>query len=146
MIQFEGVEQFASDPASLFAKLADAGFVAGCLPDAQMTEATTDRAVWKVRPKLAFISGSIDTSATVIERIENEVVRYRLESKSVGAGSSLEAVLKFQATEGGTAVHWSGTITAMTGLLKLAPKSLIQATAQKVIADIWPAIHARTGC
>ena len=40
-------------------------------------------------------------------------------------------------------MSWTGTVTAMTGLLKLAPKGLVQATAQKVIDDVWAAVSAR---
>ena len=52
--------------------------------------------------------------------------------------------MTFESTsDGGTRVLWSGDITSLSGLLKLAPKGLIQATAQKVIADVWLAIRGK---
>ena len=144
MIHFSGVETFPAPPVEVSAKLSDAGFLASNLPEAHAEEVTPDRSSWKVRPKLAFLSGDLDTVAVVTERT-TEHVKYRLETKGVGSGSTVEAELKFAPTEDGqgTAVAWSGTVTAMTGLLKLAPKGLVQATAQKVIADCWAALKAK---
>jgi uncharacterized protein len=144
MIHFSGVETFPAPPDVVSAKLSDAGFLAANLPDATATETTADRSAWKVRPKLAFLSGDLDTVAVVTDR-GPEHVKYKLETKGVGSGSTVEAELKFApAPDGtGTAVNWSGTVTAMTGLLKLAPKGLVQATAQKVIADCWAALKAK---
>jgi len=144
MIHLEGVEHFAVSAELLFSKLADAGFLAGCLPDAEVIEASPDRASWKVKPKIAFLSGTIDTTATVLDRVPGTAVKYELDSKSVGAGNIVEATLTLlPADGGGTTVQWSGDITKMTGLMKLAPKSLIQGTATKVIADVWNAIRAK---
>ena len=67
MIQFQGVEEFAGPPNELFAKLGDAGFLAGCLPDTTVQLATPDRAEWKVKPKLSFIAGTLDTVAIVTD-------------------------------------------------------------------------------
>jgi carbon monoxide dehydrogenase subunit G len=144
MIHFQGVETFPAPPGDVSAKLSDAGFLAANLPDATATETTPDRAAWKVRPKLAFLSGDLDTIAVVTER-SPEHVKYRLETKGVGSGSVVEAELKFAPTEDGqsTTVTWVGDVTTMTGLLKLAPKGLVQATAQKVIADCWAALKAK---
>lgn len=145
MIHFDGVESFAAAAADVAAKLSDAGFLAGCLPDTTVVTGTPDRAEWRVRPKLAFLSGELETVATVTDRAAGERVRYRLETKGVGSGSVVEAVLTFAADGTGTKVTWAGDVTAMSGLLKLAPKGLVQATAQKVIADCWAAIRAKVG-
>lgn len=143
MIHFEGVETFTAAPDVVFARLADAGYLAGCLPDAHVTQATADRAEWKVRPKLPFLSGELATVAEVIERSDGRVAKYRLDTKGIGSGSVVEAVLTLSADGSGTRVAWTGDITAMTGLLKLAPKGLVQGAAQKVIADCWAAVRAK---
>ncbi len=143
MIPFDGTETFPLPPAEVFAKLGDAGFLAGCLPDTEVVRATPDEAVWKSRPKLAFLSGVIDTTATVIERRGTETIRYTLTTKAVGSGSTVEASLTLEPVDGGTRVRWTGAITGFSGLLKLAPKGLIQATATKVIADVWLAVRAK---
>lgn len=143
MIHFEGVETFTSGPATVFTKLSDAGFLAGCLPDTRVVSATADRAEWRVRPKLPFLSGELETIATVTDRTPEQGVKYRLDSKGIGSGSVVEAVLAFVADGTGTKVTWTGDITATTGLLKLAPKGLVQGAAQKVIADCWVAIRTK---
>ena len=144
MIQFGGTETFPLPQAEVFAKLGDAGFLAGCLPDTEVVRATPDEAEWKSRPKLAFLSGVIDTTAKVTLRQGIEALKYSLTTKAVGSGSTVEAVLTFEpADDGGTRVRWSSAITSFSGLLKLAPTGLIQATATKVIADVWMAVRAK---
>ena len=59
MIHFEGDKSFPLPVAEVAAKLSDAGFLANCLPDAQVTEATPDKAAWKLKPKLSFLTGSL---------------------------------------------------------------------------------------
>jgi uncharacterized protein len=146
MIHFEGVELFRLPLAEVYAQLADAGALAGLLPDTDVKLATPDRAEWKVTPKLSFLSGTLDTTAVITARVPTSEVRYTLETKAIGSGSTVEAVLNFEATaDGGTSVKWVGDITKLSGLLKLAPKGLIQATAGKVIADVWAAIKVKMG-
>lgn len=141
MIKFEGAESFAVPPAELFAKLTDAGFLVRSLPDSEVLDAAPDRGVWKLRPKLAFLSGSIETTLTVAGRTPPTSANYVIFAKGVGATSTVTATLTFEPADAGTRVNWVAEITALTGLLKLVPKGLIQATAQKVIADVWAAVH-----
>lgn len=144
MIHFEGTETFPGPPAEVAAKLTDAGWLARCIPDAEITAAERDRAAWKVKPKLAFAAGVLDSTATVVSRTD-DTVTYRIAAKGVGAGSTVEATLAFREAAGGTAVAWTGDITELTGLLKMVPKGLIQSAAQKVIADVWAAVKAKAG-
>jgi carbon monoxide dehydrogenase subunit G len=143
MIRFEGVESFPVPPADVFAKLADAGWLARALPEAEVTQTAPDRAAWKVRPKFAFMAGNLDTTAEVLGRAADEQVRYRIVSTSVGARSTVDARLDFRPADGGTAVRWDCDVTELGGLLKLVPRGLIQAAAQKVIADVWASIRRR---
>lgn len=144
MIAFDGTETFPLPLAVVFAHLGDAGFLAGCLPDTEVVRATPDEAEWKSKPKLAFLSGVIDTTARVTERRGTEFLKYTLATKALGSGSTVDASLTLESTaDGGTLVRWSGVITSFSGLLKLAPKGLIQATATKVIADVWVAVRAK---
>lgn len=143
MIHFEGAESFSTSPAATFAKLSDAGWLAQALPDAQVSRAEPDQAEWKIRPKLTFLSGSLDSVLTLLDRTESTSVRYRVASKGVGSGSTLEATLTFQPTDGGTTVTWSADLLELTGLLKLVPPTLLQATAKKVIADVWESVRKK---
>lgn len=144
MLHFEGVESFPQSPAELFPKLADAGWLAHALPEAEVMSAATDQATWKVKPKFAFMAGTLDTTAEVLERSAPETVRYKVVSTSVGAKSTVDATLTLHPVDaGGTAVRWAGELTELGGLLKMVPRGLVQAAAQKVIADVWAAIKEK---
>lgn len=144
MIHFEGVQAFPQAVAEVAAKLSDAGFLANCIPDSQVSEASADRSVGKLKPKLSFLTGSLTLEADVTERDPGRSVTYRLFSKTMGASSTVETKLAFSEAEGGgTVVHWSGDIVAVTGLLKMVPKGLLEGTAKKVIDDIWAAIATK---
>lgn len=144
MIHFEGVESFPTPPADLYAKLADAGWLAQSLPDTQVLETSADRATWKVKPKFAFMAGTLDTIAEITARTAGEQVRYRVTSTSVGAKSVAESILTIRpAGGGGSEVQWSGDLTELGGLLKMVPRGLLQAAAQKVIADAWAALKQK---
>ena len=142
MIQFNGSESFTVPVDDLYAKLTDAGFLVRSMPDSEVVEAAPNRGVWKLRPKLSFLSGAIETTLTVTERTPGQA-KYVIVGKGVGATSTVTATLNFGAVGSGSAVTWTGEITALTGLLKLVPKGLVQATAQKVIADVWAALHQK---
>jgi uncharacterized protein len=142
MIRFEGIETFGLPPEPLFAKLTDAEYLVRSLPDAHVERANREEAVWKLRPKLAFLSGSLETTLSVTSRTPSTASTYAVIGKGVGASSTVAATLTFTATDTGTDVHWVGEITALTGLLKMVPKGLIQSAAERVIRDVWTAVRA----
>ncbi len=144
MIHFEGNQAIPLPLAEVAAKLSDAGFLANCVPDAQISEATADHSVGKIKPKLSFLTGSLTLDATVTAREPGKSVAYKIDTKTIGASSTVETKLEFQDGEnGGTLVHWAGDLVAVTGLLKMVPKGLLEGTAKKVIEDVWAAVAAR---
>jgi carbon monoxide dehydrogenase subunit G len=141
MIHFEGDRTFRKPVAEVSARLGDAAFLVGCLPDVQVTEATPARAVWKMRPGFSFVRTTLDTTLEVVEHIPETSTRYRLTSSGIGASSAVEVALTYRAQDGGTAVHWAADITQLTGLLKVVPKGLLQSAAGKVIDETWTAVE-----
>jgi uncharacterized protein len=141
-MHFQGSERF---PAGVEGQLADAGFLATCVPDATVTLGEPDRAAWSLRPKLAFISGQLETHLTVIERVANQSVTFEAVGKGVGASSTVRSQLMFHPDADGLRVDWKADVVALTGLLKMVPKGLIQGAAEKVIAEVWGGVHARLG-
>lgn len=138
MIHFEGVHLFPLPVAEVAAKLSDAGFLANCVPDAQVSEATPDKAIGKIKPKLSFLTGSLTLNADRTAHDAGKSVAYQLVTKTIGASSTVQTRLEFKEAEGGkTAVHWTGDLVALTGLLKMVPPGLIEGSAKKVIEDIW---------
>jgi uncharacterized protein len=143
MIHFEGDRSFSLPITEVALKLSDAGFLVNCLPDSQITEATPDKAVWKLRPKLSFLTGGLNAEMATTAREPGKSVAFKVFTKALGASSTVITNLTFLEAEGGTVVHWTGELTEVTGLLKAVPKGLLQGTAQKVIDDVWAAVTAR---
>lgn len=144
MIHFEGVRSFPLPVAEVAARLSDAGFLAHCVPDAQVSEATPDKAVGKIKPKLSFLTGGLTLLADVTAREPGKSVAFQIVTKAIGASSTVATKLEFKEAEGGgTDVHWSGDLVALTGLLKMVPSGLIEGSAKTVIDDVWAALTAR---
>lgn len=146
MIHFQGDRSFSLPVNALFTKLSDASFLVGCLKDVEeVSQASGDRASWKLKPGFSFIRGTLDITMDVVERTPDSAVKLKLVSRGIGATSTVQALLEFLKTETGASVHWSADITEMTGLLKLVPKGLISSTAGKVIEDTWNDIEKKLG-
>jgi uncharacterized protein len=143
MIHFEGDCSFAQPPVDVSARLGDATFLVSCLADVEVTDATPTRAVWKMRPGFSFIRTKLETTLQVLDHVAGTLTRYRLVSHGIGASSTVEVGLSYAPEGEGARVHWIADITQLSGLLKLAPRGLIQSAAQKVIEDTWAAIGAR---
>ena len=144
MIHFEGVESFPLPVAEVAAKLSDAGFLAHCVPDAHVAEATPDKSVGKIKPKLSFLTGSLTILADVLARDPGKSVTYQIVTKTIGASSTVTAKLDFTEAEGGgTAVNWTGDLVAVSGLLKMVPAGLMEGSAKKVSEDVWAALRQK---
>jgi uncharacterized protein len=146
MIHFEGDKSFPLPVAQAADRLSDAGFLANCLPDTQVSESTPGKAIWKLKPKLSFITGSLNVEMTRTEHEAGKSVGFKVFAKAIGATSTVLTHLTFAGAEdGGTKVHWTGDLTEVTGLLKIIPKGLIEGSARKVIEDVWEAVATRLG-
>jgi carbon monoxide dehydrogenase subunit G len=143
VIAFAGDRSFPQPVSAVAEKLSDVGWLVGTLPDVQVTAASPDRAAWRMKPKLAFMAGHLDTTMERTEHRPGEVVGFRVVTKAIGASSTVNIRLAFHDADGGTRVAWTGELAEVTGLLKMIPKGLLQATAEKVIGDVWTAVGAR---
>ena len=69
MQAFDGERIFAIPPEQLWPKMRDAAFLATCIPDVEkVTEQEPDRAVFTVRPGLAFARGTLEVTLRVVEK------------------------------------------------------------------------------
>jgi uncharacterized protein len=142
MIHFEGEQKFTLPVATVARLLSDAGFLAGSLPDVEIVETAADKAIWKMRPGFSFIRTTLENTLTVLQRSDDSNT-LQIASTGIGATSTVEVKMTFEKTESGTLVKWTGDITALTGLLKMVPKGLIQSSAGKVIDETWTAVSKR---
>jgi carbon monoxide dehydrogenase subunit G len=144
MLHFEGDRDLAKPPAEVWSRLSDARFLVQCIPDAQITgEPTLTTATCKVRPGLAFVRGTLEITLRVEEAVEPTSVRLMLDSKAIGAWSTVEANLAIAAHEEGLRIHWTADVKTLGGLLKLVPQGLIRGAAQSVINDVWAQVDQK---
>jgi carbon monoxide dehydrogenase subunit G len=144
MLHFEGDKDLPKPPSEIFGLLGDARFLVQCIPGGQpVGEPDEDRAVCKVRPALAFVTGSLEVTVKVVERVPESRVRVTLHSKGIGTSSDVETALTLTPQEGGTQLHWVADVTRLGGLLKAVPSGLIRGAAQKVITEVWDNVEAK---
>jgi carbon monoxide dehydrogenase subunit G len=139
-MQMEGDWETTLGLEQLWSKLTDAGFLASCLEGVQVVQAEQNKAVWRMRPALAFMSGSIETTLTIHDLAPQTTMNATVFSKGIGATTTVETHLAITPHGQGSRVHWQANVTQLTGLLKMVPSGLIQAAAQKVVADVWDQI------
>src|SRR5262245_28319297 len=144
-MHFEGDQIVPLPPDRVWPQLSDAAFLVGCLADAKITKAEADVAEWSARPALAFASGSLDVTLTIIQRMAPSEMRTKLVSKGIGATSTVTTHLVVSPHNAGSQIHWQAEITELTGLLKMVPKGLIQSSARKVIEEVWQQVAAKMG-
>ncbi|MFL5245678.1 MAG: SRPBCC domain-containing protein [Gemmataceae bacterium] len=144
MSHFEGDKQFRQNPKDLAAKLSDARFLVGCVPDVESITATsTSEATCVLRPGFSFARGTLQVTLRFAQPVLEDAIQIHLHSKGIGSTSEVEALLKIGPTDRGSQVHWSADIKQLGGLLKAVPQGLIQAAARKVIDDAWTAVEKK---
>ncbi len=143
MITFNGERLFRISLSQSFEYLGDASFLVQSQPDSEIVSLSQDRAVWKLKPHFSFIRSSLETTLTIIKRIPESSIGIEIFSQGIGASSNVSIALGLTSSDEFTKVQWNSEITALTGLLKMVPKGLIQSSAQKVIEETWLNIEKR---
>ena len=144
MQRFEGEKEFPQAPADLFARLSDVRFLVQCLPDVEsVPEATPEHAKVVLRPRLAFVRGTLNVTVQIVDPVPPTSARLLLDSKGIGSSAKVEARLDLTPHETGSRVHWVADITQLGGLLKLVPGGLIRGAAQKVLNDVLTSAEAK---
>jgi carbon monoxide dehydrogenase subunit G len=144
MLRFEGDQELSRPLPEAWARLTDARFLVQCIPDlGTVSRVDADEVEFTVRPRLAFVSGSLDVTARIFDKTEPTSARVVLVSKGIGSSATIETALTLGAAEGLTRVHWVAEVKELTGLLKLVPSGLIRGAAQRVIGELWNNVAAR---
>lgn len=144
MLHFEGDKEFPQAPAELYGKLSDPRFLVLCVPGIEtVKQAEADHAVWTLRPGLSFLRGTLEVTLRVLETVPGQSVRLTALTKGIGSSADVEAALTFTPQDAGTRIHWTADVKALGGLLKAVPQGLIQASARKVIDDVWAEVAAK---
>jgi carbon monoxide dehydrogenase subunit G len=144
MLHFEGDKEFALAPAALWTQLSDCRFLARCISEAvEIRESEPHRAVCVLRPGFSFVRGTIEITLQVEQATPERDIRYHVHGKGIGSSNDVTATLALTPKNSGTHIHWSADITQLGGLLKAVPVGLIQASAQKVIDDLWMSVEGK---
>jgi carbon monoxide dehydrogenase subunit G len=144
MLRFEGDREFRQAPAVVWARLADARFLVGCVPDVDsVAHADASTATLTIRPGFAFVRGTLEVALQIADKTEPTSFKVLLHSKGIGSSSSVEATLTLTPQDSGTRVHWLAEVRELGGLLKLVPGGLIRGAATKVIEDTWNRVAAK---
>lgn len=134
MIQFSGQRHFAVSSDLLFAELTDLQKVIASFPEVKKIKSVSPaRAEFTVSPGLSFVKGDLDTSVEKQQEDPPRSATLLIVSKGIGSSSKVQASFQLAGREGGADLTWKAEVIELTGLLKLAPKGLIQGSGQKVI-------------
>ena len=137
-MKLSGAESFACDRETLFSKVTDTRFVTSIIPDLERVEELTgDRIVCRVRPKLTFLSASLKMTMKLDHFTPPQRARLNIIGRGIGASIEIVTDLVLEPADAGSELHWTAEVVRREGLLKPVGDSLIQAAAERVMADGW---------
>jgi len=123
--------------------LSDARFLVESLDRVeQVIESAPDRAVWKTRLGSGLFSSSVVVTLDVSSRGESSA-HFCATTKGAGGGGSAAVALTFLEVDGGTEIRYHVDVTERTGFMKIVSQGMIQAAANAVIAETWPAVERK---
>ena len=140
-MRFVGQETFSQPQDKIWDKVSDLQFMSRFIPDLDRIEqVAADQLLCRVKPKFAFLTGSLQLRFTVLQRDPPNHLKISIVGKKIGAGLTLEVILSL-ATDSQTCLSWEAEIQQRTGLLKPIGNSLIQGAAENIIATLWTSFH-----
>jgi carbon monoxide dehydrogenase subunit G len=143
MLHLGGTRDLKPPPAEVAEKLHDARFLVQCVPGAEtVKEVDAEYAVCVLRPGFAFVRGTLELTLRA-EKAGDLAGRLFLNTRGIGTTSVVAASWSLEPHGGGTRLTWAADVTELGGLLKAVPSGLVQAAAQKVIADAWALAERR---
>jgi carbon monoxide dehydrogenase subunit G len=142
-MNFSGAEHFDCTQSELWSRLNDMAFISRTIPDVDKVERLEPTGfTCKVRPKFAFLTGSLELSFTITESEPEKRMVVRSRGKGIGAAIVVDIEIHLSSAASGTDLNWTGTIISREGLLKPVSTSLIQGAAERVIQNLWQKFRA----
>ena len=136
-MRFVGQETFSQPQGEIWDKVSDLQFMAQLIPDLdRLEQVDSDQLLCRVKPKFAFLAGSLQLRFTVLERDPPNHLKISIVGKKIGAGLTLEVTVSL-AMDPLTCLTWEGQVQQRTGLLKPIGNSLIQGAAENIITTLW---------
>lgn len=147
---FTGVESFASAPERVYDVLTNPDLLRDCVPDVETCEVAAPNVLkGVVRPKFAFVRGSLSFTLTLNKTVPGREAVTINETSGIGAKMTIESRVRVEPgapdQPGGCTVHWEATVKEMKGLLAMVPGGLIRGAAEKTIKDTWGLVRTKAG-
>jgi carbon monoxide dehydrogenase subunit G len=137
-MKFTGQETFPRQLDEVWGQLTDLACMASIIPDLdRVEEVDSDHLLCRVKPAFAFLAGSLQLRFSFLERNPENHLKILVVGKKIGAGLKLQITISLTQEKDTTCLRWEAEILERTGLLKPIGNSLLQATAEKVIASTW---------
>jgi carbon monoxide dehydrogenase subunit G len=144
MLHFEGDREFTQSLATVYTALADARFLAACVPGVvTVKQAHVKEAVCILRPGFSFIRSTLEVTLRIAEAVPEKSVQIIGHGKGIGSSNDVEVAVALTAADGGCRAHWAADVTNLTGLIKAAPEGLLRGAAQDVIGKVWVEVDKR---
>ncbi len=142
-MQLSGTEHFNHAPQVLWDRLTDLTRFAKVLPKLEKVDRAERRLLeCRVKPGLSFLSGTLKLHMEILEENPITSARMKIIGKGIGASVTVETSIHLTPNNnGGTQLDWASEVQEIGGLLKPVSRGLIEAAAQKVIADGWEAFR-----
>jgi hypothetical protein len=141
-MNFTGEEQFATPQRDLWHRVTDLSAMAQRLPGLEeVARSERKRLVCRVRPRFSFLSGTIRLAVEITQEEPPVSARMRVQGKGIGTSLVIETGIVLSALENATSLVWSSEVAETTGLLKAVSPGLLEATARRVMADVWQSLR-----
>lgn len=138
---FSGETHLPFPPDRVFAALRELEGVARQMPDVASVErvdASTLKLV--VKPGFSFLRGTLRVTMSIEEVEAGRSLVQTARSEGIGMSMTIRSRISLAAAEGGTTASWLAEVVERKGLVSAVGPSLIQAAANKVLADGWAAV------
>ena len=142
-LTFGGNESFSAPPEQVFAALTNLERLPRIIPDLVSSEKVDDRTLnCVVRPGFSFLRGTLRMTITIVELKPPESASMKVLAAGIGAQIEVVSSLDVAATDSGSALAWSASVTELKGLVATISRPLISAAADQVIRKAWQRLHA----
>jgi carbon monoxide dehydrogenase subunit G len=138
---FAGEQHLPFPPERVFAALRELEAVARRMPDVASVERVDGHTLkLVVKPGFSFLRGTLRVTMSVEETAPGRSLVQTARSEGIGMSMTIRSEISLSSAEGGTAAAWRAEVTERKGLVAAVGASLIQAAANKVLADGWSAV------
>jgi carbon monoxide dehydrogenase subunit G len=139
MGQFSGDTVFPFPSKQVAERFANAGFLANCVPGANVLFADLTTARWVTDSPFRFTRGSISTEL-ILAVIAANRIRFNFHNSLVGGTVEVLATLSWESSESTTEVIWVAEVLRRTGVAKIVPESVLIAQTRSTLRELWKGV------